>query len=146
MGCRVSETETGINVTGPTVGRLKAVEVNMNDFSDQALTLAAIAPYAQGETIIRNVSHIKGQECDRMQAIENELTKCKIECHTDSENIYIKSGKVLPAKIETYEDHRVAMAFTIMGLMSEGIEILNPGCCRKTFENFYEVLEGLIYG
>ena len=141
MGAKVCETLEGINVTGPA--RLKSVDVNMNDFSDQALTLAALAPFADGETIIRNVGHIRGQECDRMAAIVNELTRCGISCHVEGDDIHILAGKVGPAVIETYDDHRVAMSFTLMGLAAEGIVIDNPMCCKKTFENFYETMEKL---
>ena len=142
MGCEVTETKDGIKVRG--TGTLKGVDVNMNDFSDQALTLAAIAPFANGPTIIRNVGHIRGQECDRMAAIVNELTKCGIICREDGDDIYITPGPLHGNTIETYEDHRVAMSFTLMGLMTDGIIIKNPMCCRKTFENYYEVLEKLI--
>lgn len=142
MGCEVNETKDGIKVIG--TGALKGVDVNMNDFSDQALTLAAIAPFADGPTIIRNVGHIRGQECNRMVAIVNELTKCGIICREDGDDIYITPGPLHGAVIETYEDHRVAMSFTLMGLMTDGIIIKNPMCCKKTFENYYEVLEKLI--
>lgn len=143
MGCEVRETEKGIEVKGPEKGKLKAVDINMNDFSDQALTLAAIAPYANGVTWIRNVGHIRGQECNRMEAICNELTKCGIACEKIGDDIKIEPGKPKAAEIETYNDHRVAMSFTIMGLCAEGIVIKDPMCCKKTFENFYDVLENL---
>lgn len=142
MGCEVSETADGIKVKG--TGKLRAVDINMNDFSDQALTLAAIAPFAEGQTVIRNVGHIRGQECNRMAAIVNELTRCGIDCKEIGDDIYINQGCPHGAEIETYEDHRVAMSFTLLGLMTDGITILNPMCCKKTFENYYDVLEKLI--
>ena len=123
---------------------MKGIDVNMNNFSDQALTLAAIAPFADGDTAIRNVGHIRGQECDRMVAIINELTKCGVACHISGDDIFISSGGAHGAEIETYDDHRVAMAFTVTGLVTGGMVIDNPMCCRKTFENYYEVLEKLI--
>lgn len=142
MGCEITEEQEGIAVTGPD--SLMSVDVNMNDFSDQALTLAAIAPYAKGTTVIRNVGHIRGQECNRMAAIVNELTACGISCEEKGDDIYICEGKPQKATIETYNDHRVAMSFTLFGLMTEGIVIKDPMCCRKTFENYYEVLEKII--
>lgn len=145
MGCDVCyDGEKGITVTGKPNGRFDGIDVNMNDFSDQTLTLAAIAPFAQTPTVIRNVGHIRGQECNRISAIVNELTKCGIECREQGDDIYIMPGEVKGTVIETYDDHRVAMAFTLMGLRAEGIIIKNPMCCRKTFENYYEVLEGLL--
>ncbi|MDE6313382.1 MAG: 3-phosphoshikimate 1-carboxyvinyltransferase [Lachnospiraceae bacterium] len=144
MGCQVFEEKDGITVAGNFDGRFQGIDVNMNDFSDQALTLAALAPFATSPTAIRNVGHIRGQECNRMTAIVTELSKCGIECKEVGDDIFIKPGKVNPAVIETYEDHRVAMAFTMMGLKASGIEISDPLCCRKTFENYYDVLEQLI--
>ena len=76
-----------------------------------------------------------------MSAIVNELTKCGIRCEENGDDIHIYPGNVKPALIETYDDHRVAMAFTMMGLHADGIIIDNPMCCRKTFENYYDVLE-----
>ena len=144
MAGKVTDTSKGINVTGNADGTFSGIDVNMNDFSDQALTLAAMAPFANSETIIRNVGHIRGQECNRMSAIVNELTKCGIRCEENGDDIHIYPGNVKPALIETYDDHRVAMAFTMMGLRADGIIIDNPMCCRKTFENYYYVLEKLI--
>ncbi|MBQ3783796.1 MAG: 3-phosphoshikimate 1-carboxyvinyltransferase [Lachnospiraceae bacterium] len=144
MGCTVTEEAEGITVTGPEEGTLKGVDINMNDFSDQALTLAALAPYATTDTVIRNVGHIRGQECNRMAAIVNELSKCGVPCIEQGDDIFITPAKPQAAEIETYEDHRVAMSFTMLGLKADGIIIDNPLCCRKTFEDYYEVLEELM--
>ena len=81
-----------------------------------------------------------------MAAIVNELKKCGIGCWEDGDDIHIESGEIVPAVIETYEDHRVAMAFTLLGLKANGIVISNPMCCKKTFETYYEVLEQFIAG
>lgn len=146
MGCEKTEEQDGIAIQGPKDGKLKGVDINMNDFSDQALTLAALAPFADSETVIRNIGHIRGQECNRMAAIVNELKKCGIGCWEDGDDIHIEPGKIAPAVIETYEDHRVAMAFTLLGLKANGIVISNPMCCKKTFETYYKVLEQFIAG
>lgn len=144
MGCQVLETEEGIRVDGPANGVYDGIDIDMNDFSDQALTLSAVAAFAKTPTTIRNIGHIRGQECDRMQAIVNELGKCGIRVDEQGDSICIYPGEVKGACIETYEDHRVAMAFTLLSLRTEGIRIDNPMCCRKTFENFYEVFEKLL--
>lgn len=143
MGCKVGETMEGIYVEGPLDGILQGIRVDMNNFSDQALTLAAIAPFAKGETVIQNVGHIRGQECDRIAAIVQNLTACGIECHVEGDDIHILPGTVHAAEIETFDDHRVAMAFSLMGLKTPNIVIKNPMCCRKTFENYFECLDGL---
>ena len=130
MGCEKTEEQDGIAIQGPQDVKLKGVDINMNDFSDQALTLAALAPFADSETVIRNIGHIRGQECNRMAAIVNELKKCGIGCWEDGDDIHIEPGEIAPAVIETYEDHRVAMAFTLLGLKANGIVISNPMCCN----------------
>ncbi len=100
--------------------------------------------FANSPTIINNVSHIKLQESDRMQAIVNELTKIGIEVSADGKNIVIKPGIAHGASLETYDDHRMSMAFTLLGLKIDGIVIEDPMCCRKTFENYFQVLEELL--
>ena len=143
MGCSLTEESDGIRLTGPSEG-LHGIESDMNDFSDQALTLAAIAPYASSEVKITHIGHIRGQECDRLHAIVTNLKHAGIACEEGEDWVCIHPGKPQPCQIETFDDHRVAMAFTVMGLGCDGIEILNPGCCRKTFENYYEVLDRLL--
>ena len=144
MGCSVSEDETGIWVQGPTDGKkLKGIDIDMKTFSDQALTMAAVSIFAEGDTNIRNVGHIRKQESDRLSAIATELRRMGIKCEERDDSITIHPGMPTPCLIETYDDHRVAMAFTLVGLVSEGIEIKNPMCCKKTFEKYFEVIESL---
>lgn len=143
MGCKVEEKEQGIRVTGPAVGEMRGIEINMNDFSDQALTLAAIAPYANSKVRITGIKHIRLQESDRLHAMATELGKTGICCAEEQSAITIFPGQPKAAVIETYEDHRVAMAFSLLGLRADGIVIDNPGCCKKTFEEYFEILENL---
>ena len=143
MGCTVAEETDGIAVTGPENGALKGISVNMNDFSDQALTLAAIAPYAAGPVRMEGIAHIRGQECDRIHAIAADLGACGILCKEEASAVTIYPGKPKPAVIDTYEDHRVAMAFSLLGFRSDGIIIDNPDCCKKTFEEYFLLLDEL---
>ena len=143
MGCTAEDTEQGIKVFAPEDGVLHGITVDMNDFSDQALTLAAMAIFADAPVRITNIGHIRLQECDRISAIAENMKRLGIRCEEGKEEITIYPGKIKEAKIETYEDHRVAMAFTLVGLMQQGITILNPSCCKKTFENYYQVIETL---
>lgn len=142
MGCSACETGDGITITGPSA-QYSGIDINMNDFSDQALTLAAMAPFATSDTTIRGIAHIRGQECDRINAIVNELTKAGIQCESSDDSVTIHPGSITPATITTYDDHRVAMAFSLLGIKADGIVIDDPGCCRKTFENYFEVLDSL---
>lgn len=144
MGCSLQEEAEGIMVLPPADGFIKGGEWDLSTFSDQALTLAAIAPFATGRVVIKNVGHIRYQECDRIAAIINNLTAMGITCSETDGNIAITPGDTHGCTISTYEDHRVAMSFSIPGLVTEGIEIENPYCCRKTFENYFDVLDEII--
>ena len=134
MGCAVTEEREGICVTGPKDGVYSGVDIDMNDFSDQTMTLAALAPFAQTPTYIRNIGHIRLQESDRIHAIVTELTRLGIEVKEEESAILIYPGTVKPGIVSTYDDHRMAMAFALLGIRAEGIVIDNCECCRKTFD------------
>lgn len=143
LGCTVEETEKGVCLKGDESRSYRGITVDMNDFSDQTMTLAAIAPFASSETIIKNISHIRFQETNRIQAIVNELTRLGIKCEESEENkgIIIHPGTIIPGEVETYNDHRMAMAFALIGLRVKGIVIKDYMCCRKTFENYFDIID-----
>ena len=145
FGCSMEDTEEGLIVRGTGVTHYAGLRADMRDFSDQAMTMAALAVYADSATEIVGVGHIRNQETDRMAAILNELARMGIRCEEipEDEGIRIYPGTPKAARIQTYHDHRMAMAFTLIGLRTEGIEIDDPGCCKKTFENYFEVLDEL---
>lgn len=145
MGCEISEDTNGVVVSGKHLKEYPGLTISMKDFSDQTMTMAAIAPFASSPTLICNVGHIRFQESDRIHAIVTELKRMGISCEEvpEEEGIRILPGEISGAEIETYEDHRMAMAFTLPGLKTGNITILNPECCRKTFENFFELIEQL---
>lgn len=143
MGCVIREEREGIYVTGPENGQYSGVDVDMNDFSDQTMTLAAIAPFANTPTYIKNIGHIRLQESDRIHAIVTELTRVGINVEEERDAIRIHPGTPHGAVIQTYDDHRMAMAFALIGLKCEGIVIDNCECCGKTFENYFSVLDSL---
>lgn len=144
MGCNSTETPDGILVEPPTTAAFHGVNVDMSACSDQAITLAAVAPFADSPTTITGIGHIRFQESNRIQAIVTELTKMGIRCEETDSSITIYPGTPNPSLVETYDDHRMAMGFSLIGLRSEGIVINNPDCCRKTFENYFEVLNEVI--
>ena len=141
MGCTVGETADGLAVQGAAGGRMQGITVDMKDFSDQTMTLAALAPFADGRVRIENVGHIRGQESDRIHAIVTELRRLGIRCEEEEAAINVYPGQPSAGVVQTYEDHRMAMAFSLIGLRADGIEIANPECCRKTFEEYFEILE-----
>lgn len=144
MGCKAHDTEQGIVLLPPHDNILHGITADMSACSDQAITLAAIAPFADSPTTITGIGHIRFQESDRIQAIVTELGKMGIRCDADSVeqgSITIHPGIPKPCMIETYDDHRMAMGFSLTGLRAKGMSIHDPGCCRKTFENYFDVLE-----
>ncbi len=144
MGCIVKEDIDGLVVYPPEQRDFHGVDIDMSGFSDQAITIAAMAPFADAPTTIRGIGHIRFQECDRMSAIITELGKMGIRCEGDESAITIYPGCPRPSLVETYDDHRVAMGFSLIGLRAQDIVINNPGCCKKTFENYFECLEECI--
>lgn len=146
MGCIISDEADGIVCMPPKNAHIHGGSWDLSTFSDQALTLAAIAPFANAPVEIEGISHIRLQECDRINAIEENLTELGVRVEEIENGLRIYPAECIkPCKIKTYDDHRVAMSFTLPGLKAEGVEIIDPYCCRKTFENFYEVLEESVY-
>lgn len=143
LGCKVEEAPAGIVVTGPEQGSLKGIHINMNDFSDQTMTLAVIAPFCKEKVRIEGIGHIRLQESDRLHGIATELTNLGVTCEEEETSITIYPGMPRAGVVETYEDHRMAMAFSLIGLLVEGIVIDNPMCCSKTFENYFDILDSL---
>ena len=144
MGCTAQDTEKGILVTPPETLVFHGVTVDMSACSDQAITLAAIAPFADSPTTITGIGHIRFQESNRIKAIVTELGKMGIRCEETESSITIHPGTPKASLVDTYDDHRMAMGFSLIGLRCPGIVIDNPGCCGKTFENYFKVLEQTI--
>ncbi len=140
MGCSLKEDPEGLILLPPADGHFAGVTADMSACSDQAITLSAIAPFADTPTTITGIGHIRFQECDRLTAICTELSRMGIRCESTDSSITVYPGTPAPCTVQTYEDHRMAMGFTLTGLAAAGIVIDNPGCCRKTFEEYYEVL------
>jgi len=139
MGCRTERGATRLTVHAPgTGGRLRGIDVDLNDMPDTVQTLAVLALFAEGPTVIRNVASLRIKETDRLAALSRELTKlgATVEERADGLRI-IPPGRVNPAAIDTYDDHRMAMSFALVGLKCSGISINNPECCRKTFPDFF---------
>jgi 3-phosphoshikimate 1-carboxyvinyltransferase len=142
MGCTVKEDDHSIEVAG--TGSLKGVDTDMCDIPDTAQTLAAIAPFASSPTRIRGIASARVKETDRVHATCSELIRLgvRVDEHEDGMTIY-PCDEIRPAAIQTYDDHRMAMAFSLIGLRLDGISIENPACVSKTFPKFFEVLESL---
>jgi 3-phosphoshikimate 1-carboxyvinyltransferase len=141
LGAAVREGPGWVEVEGPE--RLNGIDVDMNEISDTALTLAAIAPLAAAPVRIRGVSHIRHQESDRIAAVTAELRKLGARVRQHPDGWEIEPSAVRGAVVDTYGDHRIAMAFSVLGLRIPDVAIRDPACVRKTFPDFYDRLEEL---
>lgn len=118
--------------------------VDMSSFSDQALTLAAIAPYLKTPTTVTGVAHIRRQECDRIKAAVHNLNALGVRAEEREDGFTVYPTQPHGAEIETFGDHRVAMAFAVTGLRTSGVVIKDAEVCAKTFESYFKVLDDLI--
>lgn len=140
MGCTVTARPNGVAVTG---AGLAAVDVDMGDIPDVVPTLAVVAAFARGRTVIRNVSHLKAKESDRLSAVCTELGKMGIAAGHDGHALWVVGGRPKPAAIDCHNDHRIAMSFALAGLRTPGMKILDETCVQKSFPDFWEVFDGL---
>jgi 3-phosphoshikimate 1-carboxyvinyltransferase len=137
MGCTVDVTEDSTTLTGPP--RLHSPgEVNMRDVSDTMMTLAAIAPFADGRVRIVDVANTRLKESDRIDAITEALGACGITTRTGPDWLEIDPGTPAAALVKTRSDHRIAMSMSVLGLLTPGVEFDDPGCVAKTYPEFHQ--------
>lgn len=142
MGAEVSMLDGSVTVTG--TGGLHGLNVDLNAMPDMAQTLAVTALFAQGPTVIRNIGNLRVKETDRLAALQNELTKLGARVSIEGDDLTVEHptpGRLTPASIATYDDHRMAMAFAVAGLRCEGVTILDPACVNKTFPEYWQYLD-----
>ncbi len=145
MGCQVTYGANFIELTG-VQGKLSGIEADLFEMSDMVPTLAAIAPLASESVHIYNVANVRIKETDRIQACVKELRKfgVRVDESEDGLTVYPQANFNHGVSVKTYDDHRIAMAFSILGLKVPGTIIENPECTQKTFPNFFELLEKMI--
>ncbi|KAK8944671.1 hypothetical protein KSP39_PZI007847 [Platanthera zijinensis] len=147
MGAMVSWTENSVTVTGPPRDpskrtNLRAIDVNMNKMPDVAMTLAVVALFADGPTAIRDVASWRVKETERMIAICTELRKLGATVEEGPDYCVITPPEKLNiVAIDTYDDHRMAMAFSLAACADVPVTIKDPACTGKTFPDYFEVLE-----
>ena len=145
MGCSVNWQATSCEVTGPVNGRLKGGSFDLNDMPDQAQTLAVVALFADSPVRINNVWNMRIKETDRLAAVHTELRKFGVHVEEGHDYLVVYPLKEAPTalEVETYGDHRMAMAFALAGLRLSGVTIHDPACVAKTFPDFFDVLQTL---
>jgi 3-phosphoshikimate 1-carboxyvinyltransferase len=141
MGCQVRYQSDSIEVIGPAKF---GIDVDMSDISDTVLTLSAVALFVEGPTRIRGVAHNRAKESDRIGDLAKELRKLGATIHEFDDGIEIIPGRIGAAEIETYNDHRMAMSLSLVGLRQPGIVIRNPACVAKTYPKYFDDLASIL--
>jgi 3-phosphoshikimate 1-carboxyvinyltransferase len=113
------------------------------DLADSIMTAIVLAPFAPAATLFTDLGRLRVQECERVEALRTELTKCGARVEETGDSLRIDPGALHGAEIETYNDHRIAMCFGMLGLRVPGIRLRDPACVRKTFPNFFAKLAEL---
>lgn len=144
MGCRLTQAGGSTTVEGPGAGGLRGVTVDMGDFSDTMMTLACVAPYADSPTTITNIAHVRGKESDRVHSVAAGLESMGVRVSETESTITVYPAKPTGATIDTFGDHRIAMAFSVMGLVTPGVVIDDYRCVDKTCPEFFELFEGMV--
>ncbi|MCP3755164.1 3-phosphoshikimate 1-carboxyvinyltransferase [Streptomyces sp. TBY4] len=141
-GARVEITDRATTVTG--TGRLRGgFDIDMGDISDTFMTLAAVAPLADAPITVRGIGHARLKESDRIAAVEENLRACGIRTESGPDRLTVHPGRPTGARIACRRDHRIAMAFSVLGLRVPGITLDDPSCVGKTFPGFHAELERL---
>lgn len=140
MGCRVSYENGSVEVIG---GPLRAVTVNMKTMPDSVQTLAVVAAFAEGTTHISGIGHLRHKETDRLASLRREVEKLGVRAVAGEDWLAVRGGRPTGAEIDTYGDHRMAMAFAVAGLHVPEIVIRDPSCVNKSFPGFWALLEEL---
>ena len=135
MGCTIERSSEKIFIKG---NPLRGININMNSMPDIVQTLAVTALFAKGETFISGISNLKIKETDRIGALKHELSRLGARVETGKDFLKIHPGIYVPADIETYDDHRMAMSLALAGLKIPGIRIKNPNCVEKSFPDFFD--------
>ena len=139
MGAKVKWSKNYIEVEK---GELKGVDLDLNHIPDAAMTIATTALFAAGKTTIRNIYNWRVKETDRLNAMATELRKVGAEVVEGNDFIEITPPQqILKSDIDTYDDHRMAMCFSLCALGNAGIIINDPKCTSKTFPNYFEVFK-----
>jgi 3-phosphoshikimate 1-carboxyvinyltransferase len=144
MGCTVDDAPEGVRVTGPAAPA--GLTVDMADISDTFMTLAAIAPLATSPVTITGIGNVRLKESDRIAAMEQNLLRTGVKTESGPDWLRVFPCTPRGAVIDPHGDHRIAMAFSVLGLRVPGIVIEDPGCVAKTCPTFFDLWAALEQG
>jgi 3-phosphoshikimate 1-carboxyvinyltransferase len=148
MGAAVEMGDNWISVSAGSDaaqrGKLKAIDADFNHIPDAAMTIAVAALFADGPCTLRNIGSWRVKETDRIAAMATELRKLGAGVETTEDSLrVVPPSKLLPATIDTYDDHRMAMCFSLAALGGVAVRINDPGCVAKTFPEYFDVFRGI---
>ena len=139
MGATVRMGANWIEALGPLSQKLRAIDADLNHIPDAAMTVAILALFAEGPSMLRNIGNWRVKETDRLAAMATELRKLGAVVVEGENFLRIEPpSKFLPASIDTYDDHRMAMCFSLAAMAQIPITINDPGCVRKTYPEYFE--------
>jgi len=139
MGATVRVGENWIEATGRAGSRLRALDADLNHIPDAAMTAAVLALFADGTSVLRNIGNWRVKETDRLAAMATELRKLGATAEEGADHLRVTPPMALRvAAIDTYEDHRMAMCFSLAALGGVAVRINDPGCVRKTFPEYFD--------
>jgi 3-phosphoshikimate 1-carboxyvinyltransferase len=145
MGAQIEQGANWMAVRAPESGKLKAIDLDCNHIPDAAMTLAVAALFAEGATTLRNIASWRVKETDRIAAMATELRKAGATVEEGADFIRITPPeKIQPAAIDTYDDHRMAMCFSLAAFGTAGLRINDPGCVAKTFPDYFARLAEVV--
>ena len=144
MGCTVSDGPDGITVAGPSTP--VGITVDMSDFSDTFMTLAAVAPFASSPVTMTGIGNVRLKESDRIAAMATNLRRLAIKTESGPDFLRVFPGAPAGGHIDAHGDHRVAMSFAVLGLRAPGVIIDDPACVTKTCPTFFDLWAGLEQG
>jgi 3-phosphoshikimate 1-carboxyvinyltransferase len=144
MGCTVTDEPEGVRVAGPTT--LAGLTIDMADFSDTFMTLAAIAPLATSPVTITGIGNVRLKESDRIAAVEENLRRLEVPTESGADWLRVFPATPRGAHIDPHGDHRIAMAFAVLGLRAPGIVVDDPACVSKTCPTFFDLWAQLEQG
>lgn len=142
MGCQVNHHAHTISVTGGDARQ--GITVNMQDYSDTFMTLAALAPFAQSVTTITHIGHARLHESDRILAMQDNLERLKVNVESGPDWLRIWPSTIVPNKLMCYNDHRIAMSLAIIAAKVNGIELVGAQCVSKTCPAYFQLLQQVV--
>ena len=147
MGAQITMGDNYVEVSGLDVTQqpLRAFDRDFNLIPDAAMTAAVLALYADGPCTLRNIASWRVKETDRIAAMHAELSKLGAQVSSGPDWLRVEPPKQWQtAEIETYDDHRMAMCFSLATFGPVGVRILDPDCVAKTFPRYFSVYQGLV--